>query len=938
MHLALPVPFHVTKQSRIKPGFPLRRRLFNQTSYGYCIGNGSGHLIQMMILDFSSAKMVLFKPDLPIGTADSLEWYLKRYLALLQSAGHHVRFDLPDFDNDQYKPHINYSLVTRALEREELCADVAVHGVGELSINEYLRETWLDVISKAQGFCGEPPTDLLSSCLTEIKSTWLGHLDNHFHLRFSPPHVKALCKHEVVLYITAAEVHFHHSEDFNLDPINSFENWEFAFIVDVIEEKVGASSSLRLDLSTARFCQHLSSILAQDVHIHFTHIITFLQQHYMELLTIYNMLCIYYPVGYHSGGTEAPDFDDISDDDESEWTTVKDGGSRSSGTIVWTENIKQIPLYGFDHMVAVSEVSINALFASLHKAAGCLAGWNHNKRFEGDFSNIRVKLLSGDKALVTFTIDQGYITLKNKFKHEFTSWTISYEVDIKMVDQSELQCDMTRLGFGRHEGHETRNTVKHIVLDFAHAKYVYKHSSFPGMWDKGPLSAVDKLKSLIHYMEKYLIELSWNGHNIIHSTPIFPHTHQFGWTAASFQVVSKAVVTVTNCLFEHEAPVIMVVGMTRGRPLPTQIISWGCGWVGPSRSHGTVCLSRESFLEGKLLATLELVNRRTTVVPRFPRENEQEWEVYLTTWDHHQYRKNKRCNWQRVEKTTPGWLEYAWNHRDEWSYEHEGTREEASAFSVLCQTRNQLLIPTSYSPRSMEIILRGEALLRLKGKEDKENWNKQSSAKWSVKLHVNSGPSGLRVAIVEEVHPVFDKTVSEGKWVTDTQALLEAHLPRIVDIKEVVQELKQVFEGAWQYSFAASKSYSLVGPTFTQNGDLIVQLGAFTEGSTTETITSSAASPSRPGLLNKFKSMPGYALEVQPFHTGPVSLLAASPATASPLVTPRSGDADRQFLVADGSDQDEEITDFSLKVEQPIFKTSALETDTPEPDITVAGF
>jgi hypothetical protein len=121
-----------------------------------------------------------------------------------------------------------------------------------------------------------------------------------------------------------------------------------------------------------------------------------------------------------------------------------------------------------------------------------------------------------------------------------------------------------------------------------------------------------------------------------------------------------------------------------------------------------------------------------------------------------------------------------------------------------------------------------------------------------VKLHVNSGLSGLRVAVVEQAHPVFDKTVSEGKWVTDTQTLLEAHLPRIVDIKEVVQELKQVFEGAWQYSFAASKSYSLVGPTFTQNGDLIVQLGAFAEGSTTKTITSSAALPSRPGCESTF--------------------------------------------------------------------------------------
>ncbi|KAJ7732039.1 hypothetical protein B0H16DRAFT_183186, partial [Mycena metata] len=93
------------------------------------IGNGSGHLIQMMILDFSSARMALFKADLPIGTADALEWYLKKYLTFLQNAGHHVRFDLPDFDDDQYKPTINYSLATRALEHQELFANVAVHGV-----------------------------------------------------------------------------------------------------------------------------------------------------------------------------------------------------------------------------------------------------------------------------------------------------------------------------------------------------------------------------------------------------------------------------------------------------------------------------------------------------------------------------------------------------------------------------------------------------------------------------------------------------------------------------------------------------------------------------------------------------------------------------------------------------------------------------------------
>lgn len=99
-------------------------------------------------------------------------------------------------------------------------------------------------------------------------------------------------------------------------------------------------------------------------------------------------------------------------------------------------------------------------------------------------------------------------------------------------------------------------------------------------------------------------------------------------------------------------------------------------------------------------------------------------------------------------------------------------------------------------------------------------------------------------------------------------------------------------------------------------------------------------------MLNKLKSVAGYALEAPPLHTS-TSFLTASSATASPLLTPPSVNADRQLLVADGSDQDEEITnDFSmpaLNVEQPklappIFKTSAPETDTAEPDITLAGF
>ncbi|KAJ6593574.1 hypothetical protein B0H19DRAFT_25714 [Mycena capillaripes] len=694
------------------------------------IGNGAGLLIQLMVLDFSSAQMVSLKPELPNGTKDSLEWYLRKYLAFLQKAGHHVRFDLPDFDADQHKPYINYSLVTRALQQEELCANVTVHGIGEWQINDFLRETWLDVVSKAQGFCGERPTDKLSSCMTEIQSTWVGNLNRHFHIRFSPPRVKALCKHEVVLYFTAAEVDFYDSEDFSRKPIHSFVDWDFAFIVDVVEEKVGDALSLKLDFTTARFSQHLSTALVQEVRIHFTYIRTFFESHYLDFLARYHMH-IYYPGGYR--GDDAPEFSEVSDY-ESEWKVGRSDGGKSSGAIVWSETIKKIVLYGFDRIIAVSEESINSLFSALYKAAdksrGCLAEWRHKENFLAHFSTIRVKLLSSGKALVTFKVEDGHFMLKDKRrKYEFSAWTISYEVDIKMIDQSKLCCeegwfhrfsDSVRSVFGMHEHEaEAHTTVKHIVLDFANAKYVYKHSSMPGMWDGGSLSAVDRLESFIHYMRKYLSHLSSEGHSIIHSTPIFPLTHQFGLTAASFQVVSQTTVTVSNCMFQQEPPVIMVVGMTCGRPLPAQHIHWGSGWVVPGKSHGTICLSSASFLESKLLTTLELVNRRTTVVPRFPLEHEEEWKVYLTTWDRHQHRKDKKCHWSKVEKSNSSWLEYGWEHRDEWSYEHEGTHK-ASGFSVLCHTKNQLCIPTTYRPQATEIILRGESVLRLKSQNDKE--------------------------------------------------------------------------------------------------------------------------------------------------------------------------------------------------------------------------
>jgi hypothetical protein len=89
---------------------------------------------------------------------------------------------------------------------------------------------------------------------------------------------------------------------------------------------------------------------------------------------------------------------------------------------------------------------------------------------------------------------------------------------------------------------------------------------------------------------------------------------------------------------------------------------------------------------------------------------------------------------------------------------------------------------------------------------------------------------------------MFEQNEAEGKWHIDTHKLLQENLPRVVDVKEVLAELKQVFEGAWKYCSAGLHTYNLASPVFTQNGDLIVQLRGLKESSTTKTLTSSTSS------------------------------------------------------------------------------------------------
>ena len=87
--------------------------------------------------------------------------------------------------------------------------------------------------------------------------------------------------------------------------------------------------------------------------------------------------------------------------------------------------------------------------------------------------------------------------------------------------------------------------------------------------------------------------------------------------------------------------------------------------------------------------------------------------------------------------------------------------------------------------------------------------------------------SGLIVEQAGELRPVFAEVESEGQSVLDIRALHAAHLSRTISLDSMLQELKGLWEGAWDYSSLGCQNFALANPVFNLHGDLLVQLGVY---------------------------------------------------------------------------------------------------------------
>lgn len=218
---------------------------------------------------------------------------------------------------------------------------------------------------------------------------------------------------------------------------------------------------------------------------------------------------------------------------------------------------------------------------------------------------------------------------------------------------------------------------------FADPKCITELCTFDGLDNDSDRIQVEKQVAIREFVQVYLKTLVRDGHHVIHSVPIFcPGVDlQFGLTSAEFKVITKTVVTVNNCrraIPLADAPVILVLGMCGGRPMPPIDIKWLCAWIISTKSNktiGTLGLSRETFLEGVLLKKLMFINKRTTIVPKMASVINGVWKFELSQWSDHSMLAGTDCRW-KLASADNGKLVYGWEHRTAWSHEHEETSQD----------------------------------------------------------------------------------------------------------------------------------------------------------------------------------------------------------------------------------------------------------------------
>lgn len=150
----------------------------------------------------TEATLCSIDPE-PLSGRDVLLRYLTQYLELIHSAGNHVLFSLPQFDQRAAQTEANYCLIGDSIDYYEWLENI--NGVTVEQMNAYMSSVWLKSAMLAQGTISASTTDWRPRCLAEFSRS---EGSQHFYMQLGAPTVKILCEREVVIWFDIDELNF----------------------------------------------------------------------------------------------------------------------------------------------------------------------------------------------------------------------------------------------------------------------------------------------------------------------------------------------------------------------------------------------------------------------------------------------------------------------------------------------------------------------------------------------------------------------------------------------------------------------------------------------------------------------------------------------------------------------------------------------------------
>ncbi|KAI0826877.1 hypothetical protein BC628DRAFT_226366 [Trametes gibbosa] len=843
-----------------------------------------GSAIELIILDLDKAALSSIDPE-PTGGRDVFLRYLTQYLELIHSAGNHVLFSLPQFDQRATQAELNYSLIGDSIEYYDWLENI--NGVTFEQMNAYMSSVWLKSAMLAQEQVPSSTTDWRPRCLAEFSRSEGKY---PFRMQLGAPTVKILCEREVVIWFDIDELHFFAEANFEAGPVKAFKGWKVAVVVNIVYSKdtAGHAITIVFDMSNARYHDALSDYPGLDENDevmldYYDLIVSFFSEEYLQIL--YNA---HYHIIY-SHDTRWEKFRKMSFDSQEasdgSWWSLELGDSSGISS---RETIQRTKMFGFDQVTAISQGSLNSQFSSTSHTA--FHTWTYDSYFSATYKPFSLQLLSNNRALVWVHLANGNLKPLKEWvpddgseAQEFRDWRVAFEVEIKMCSQAELEgagsTTYASSAYCREHGNFVDRELRHIYLDLAHAEYVHDYSNFGDMrnLEGNSRSLLLKLQAVVYYLTEYYFPfLCRDGLNVITSIPIWKldfvanrSLPSYALTNVTFHIYSKVEVTRHNWtqVTPGQEPIIVVLGTTGSRPLPSAQLEFSTGWIVHANrgfSHGTIGIAKRVFIEERLLSLLANVNALTTMIPVLIDPSQGFRGLTLKKWAEHDQRKDRPSKWELQPSEGEGCLKYLWEHCEEWRYQLRGNSNMMSSTQGIscaprCQTvivhlrlcadtligitRNYVELPTAVKQGALHIKISGKVELSLSLQVGRaETQTASSSVSWSTNVTVQTIGSGIKVNTLGSHDPVFTKgSLSENNSrFRNPMDMLRESFPEKVDLDELVQEIR-AFEGSWQYCYPLANPYSLASPVFNDDGDLLFELRRF--GTSAIRVGAGATSP-----------------------------------------------------------------------------------------------